>query len=243
MEINIVGIGPGSSEYMTPMAKKTIMNSDVIVGYTVYVELVKDLTVDKKVLSTPMKKEVERCKLALEEALSGKKVSFVCSGDAGVYGMAGIMFEVAKDHKDVKINIIPGITAACSGASLLGAPLMHDFCVISLSDLLTPWEKIEKRLEMAAMADFCICLYNPRSKKRADYLKKACEIISRHQPLDLVCGYVKNVGRDGEYSKTCSLKELSLNEDVDMFTTVFIGNSTTKLINSKIVTPRGYKNV
>jgi len=243
MEINVIGIGPGGYEFMTPQAKTVIQNSDVIVGYTLYVELIKDLIEGKKVLSTPMKQEVERCKLALSEALDGKKVSFVCSGDAGVYGMAGIMFEIASEHKEVKINIISGVTAACSGAAILGAPLMHDFCIISLSDLLTPWEKIEKRLNMASMGDFSICIYNPRSKKRADYLRIACEIIAKNQSWDLVCGYVKHIGRDGEYSKVCSLKELSESTDIDMFTTVFIGNSTTKVVNSKIVTPRGYKNV
>lgn len=243
MEINVVGLGPGNEEFMTPYAKEVIKKSDVIVGYTVYVELIKDIIKNKKVLSTPMKKEVERCKMALEEALKGQTVSFVCSGDAGVYGMAGIMFEVAKDYKNVNINIVSGITAACSGAALLGAPLMHDFTVISLSDLLTPWKKIEKRLKLAAEADFVICLYNPRSKNRALYLKKACEIIAQHQPLDTICGYVKNIGREGEYSKVCTLKELDTFLDIDMFTTVFIGNSTTKLINGKMVTPRGYKNV
>ena len=164
MKIYVVGIGPGSSEYMTPQARAAIEDSDVVVGYTLYVDLVSDLTSGKEVKSTAMKQEVDRCRMALDSALEGKNVAFVCSGDAGVYGMAGIMAEVAKEHPEVEIVTIPGITAACSGAAVLGAPLIHDFAVISLSDLLTPWEKIEKRLRMAAEADFVVCLYNPKSK-------------------------------------------------------------------------------
>ena len=165
MKIYVVGIGPGSSEYMTPQARAAIEDSDVVVGYTLYVDLVSDLTSGKEVKSTAMKQEVDRCRMALDSALEGKNVAFVCSGDAGVYGMAGIMAEVAEEHPEVEIVTIPGITAACSGAAVLGAPLIHDFAVISLSDLLTPWEKIEKRLRMAAEADFVVCLYNPKSKK------------------------------------------------------------------------------
>lgn len=240
MKINVVGIGPGNPEYMTPQAKNAILESSVVVGYDLYVELVKDLTIGKDVLSTPMKKEVDRCKIALEKALEGNTVAFVCSGDAGVYGMAGIMYEVAADYPQVQINIIPGITAACSGAAVLGAPLIHDFAVISLSDLLTPWEKIEKRLKLSADADFVVCLYNPKSKKRSDYLKRACEIMGEFKSKQTPCGYVKNIGRDGETATVCTLEQLASREDVDMFTTVIIGNSQTKVINGKLVTPRGY---
>lgn len=241
--IYVVGIGPGNSEYMTPQARSAILDSDVVVGYTVYVDLVRDLCDGKTVRATAMKQEVDRCNIALDYAVRGKKVAFVCSGDAGVYGMAGVMSEVAKDRPDVKIVTIPGITAACSGAAVLGAPLIHDFSVISLSDLLTPWETIEKRLRLAAEADFVICLYNPKSKKRRDYIDKAAEIISGSRPWETPCGYVKNIGRDGEAGIICSLSDLCNNDEIDMFTTVFVGNSSTKVINGRLVTPRGYREV
>jgi precorrin-3B C17-methyltransferase len=189
-----------------------------------------------------MKKEVDRCKLAVRYALLGKTVSMVCSGDAGVYGMAGIMYEVACEYKGIEIIVVPGITAACSAAAVLGAPLIHDFSVISLSDLLTPWEKIEKRLLLASDADFVICLYNPQSKKRSDYLKRACEIMLVHKSPNTSCGFVKNIGRDGEKATLCRLDELG-DQDVDMFTTVIIGNSQTKFIGDKLVTPRGYTGI
>ena len=243
MKIYVVGIGPGSLDHMTPYAKAAIEKSDVVVGYTVYVELVKELTRGKEVLSTPMKKEVDRCKIALDAALENKTVAFVCSGDAGVYGMAGIMIQVAKEHPEVDIEIVPGITAACSGAALLGAPLIHDFSIISLSDLLTPWDLIMKRVKLAAEADMSIVLYNPKSKKRRDYIDKAVDAILEFRSPDTPSGYVKMIGREGEITKICKLTDLKNNDDIDMFTTVFIGNSTTEIINDKIVTPRGYKDV
>lgn len=225
---------------MTPQAREAILSAEVIVGYDVYVDLVRQLCAGKEVLSTGMKKEVERCHMALEAALAGKKVAFVCSGDAGVYGMAGIMMEVAAEHPDVAIEIVPGVTAACFAAALLGAPLIHDFAVISLSDLLTPWEKIEKRVRLAAEADFVIVLYNPRSKKRQDYLDKAVEFALEHRAADTPAGWVKNAGREGEEWHICTLAEIS-KEPVDMFTTVIIGNSQTKIVNGRMVTPRGYR--
>ena len=243
MKIYVVGIGPGSLDHMTPYAKAAIEKSDVVVGYTVYVELVKELTRGKEVLSTPMKKEVDRCKIALDAVLENKTVAFVCSGDAGVYGMAGIMIQVAKEHPEVDIEIVPGITAACSGAALLGAPLIHDFSIISLSDLLTPWDLIMKRVKLAAEADMSIVLYNPKSKKRRDYIDKAVDAILEFRSPDTPSGYVKMIGREGEITKICKLTDLKNNDDIDMFTTVFIGNSTTEIINGKIVTPRGYKDV
>ena len=187
-----------------------------------------------------MKKEADRCRLAIEETLKGQTVSMVCSGDPGVYGMASLMFEIAQQYDPIEITVIPGITAACSGAAVLGAPLIHDFCVISLSDLLTPWETIEKRLACAADGDFSICLYNPSSIKRHDYLRRACEIILQYRADDNAAGIVQNIGRDGESAKVMTLQELK-DEQVDMFTTVFIGNSKTKLMNGKMITPRGYK--
>lgn len=241
-KIYVVGLGPGALEQMTPRALNAIRESEIILGYDYYIQLIDELIKDKQVFSTPMRQEVDRCKKALELALEDKVVAMVCSGDAGVYGMAGIMYQVCKDYPQVEIEVIPGITACCSGAAVLGAPLIHDFAVISLSDLLTPWEKIEKRLLLAAEGDFVICLYNPSSKKRADYLKKACECILRYKSENTPCGYVKNIGREGQENKVLTLNELK-NVQTDMFTTVIIGNSQTEIINGKLVTPRGYKNI
>ena len=238
-KIFVVGIGPGSYENMTERAQNALSECDVIVGYTVYVDLVKEHYADKEFLTTPMRKEVERCKLAFEEASKGKNVAMICSGDAGIYGMTGVMQELAASYPGVEVENIPGVSAVISGAAILGAPLMHDFAVISLSDLLTPWEKIEKRLNNAAEADFVICLYNPSSHKRKDYLQKACEIVLKHASPETVCGIARNIGREGESIQVLTLGEL-LNTTVDMFSTVFIGNSQTKNINGKMVTPRGY---
>ena len=241
-KLYVVGIGPGAYEKMTIEAAEALKNSDVIIGYTVYVDLVKEHFAGKEFLTTPMKKEVERCKMAFEEAMKGKTVSMICSGDAGVYGMAGLMYEVGMNYPEVELSVIAGVTAATGGAAVLGAPLIHDFCLISLSDLLTPWEKIETRLLDAAHGDFVICLYNPSSKKRHDYLQKACDLMLKYKSEETVCGIVGNIGRDGESEKVMTLKALR-DTQVDMFTTVFIGNSQTKNINGKMVTPRGYKNV
>lgn len=241
-KLYVVGIGPGAYEKMTIEAAEALKNSDVIIGYTVYVDLVKEHFAGKEFLTTPMKKEVERCKMAFEEAMKGKTVSMICSGDAGVYGMAGLMYEVGMNYPEVELSVIAGVTAATGGAAVLGAPLIHDFCLISLSDLLTPWEKIETRLLDAAHGDFVICLYNPSSKKRHDYLQKACDLMLKYKSEETVCGIVGNIGRDGESEKVMTLKELR-DTQVNMFTTVFIGNSQTKNINGKMVTPRGYKNV
>ena len=241
-KIYVVGIGPGEYEQMTIRAVKALEESDCIIGYTVYVKLIEDHFKDKEFLTTPMTKEVDRCQMAYEEALKGKTVSMICSGDAGVYGMAGLMYEVGKDYPEVEAEIIPGVTAALSGAALLGAPLGHDFCLISLSDLLTPWGKIEARLKAACEGDFCVCLYNPSSKRRKDYLDRACSLMLEYKSPDTVCGIAENIGREGESFKVMSLKELK-DTPVDMFTTVFIGNSQTRDINGKMVTPRGYKNV
>lgn len=240
MKIYVVGLGPGNWNQMTQQAAEALETCDVITGYEVYVDLIRDSFLHKELISTPMKKETERCRIAVEEALKGKNVAMVCSGDAGVYGMAGLMFEVAQQYDPIEIEVIPGITAACSGAAVLGAPLIHDFAVISLSDLLTPWELIEKRIDCAAAADFVICFYNPSSKKRQDYLRLACEIILKHRGAHTMCGYVRNIGRDGEEGTVLTLEELK-DTQVDMFTTVFIGNSQTKEIGGKLVTPRGYR--
>lgn len=241
-KVYVVGLGPGAGEQMTIQAKKVLSSCPVIVGYTVYIELIQKEFPEKEYVSTPMRQEVERCKLAFEEAMKGKDVAMVCSGDAGVYGMAGLLYELGDKYPQVEVEVIPGITAATGGAAVLGAPLMHDFAVISLSDLLTSWEQIEKRLDAVAEADFVICLYNPSSKKRSDYLRLACERILKYRAADTVCGIVRNIGREEESYKILSLGELK-NTKTDMFTTVYIGNSSTKQIGEYMVTPRGYKGV
>lgn len=238
-KIYVIGLGPGSYENLTIKADRALQEVDVVIGYTVYVDLVKEYYPDKEFMTTSMKKEVERCKMAFEEAQKGKKVAMVCSGDAGVYGMAGLMYQIGEDYPEVELSVIPGITAALGGSAVLGAPLTHDFAVISLSDLLTPWEKIVERLNDAAKGDFCICLYNPSSQKRYDYLQKACDIFLKYKDKNTVCGYVQNIGRDGENMKIMTLQELR-DTPVDMFTTVFIGNHETKVIDGHMVTPRGY---
>ena len=241
-KLYVVGIGPGEYEQMTLKAIHALEKSDVIIGYTVYVELVKEHFPGKEFMTTPMKKEVDRCVLAFEEAQKGKTVSMICSGDAGIYGMSGLMYEVGVNYPEVELEVIPGVTAATGGAAVLGAPLIHDFCLISLSDLLTPWEKIEARLLGASQADFVICLYNPSSKKRHDYLQKACDLMMKYKSEDTVCGIVSQIGREGESYQVMTLKELR-DTQVDMFTTVWVGNSQTKVVSGKMVTPRGYRNV
>ena len=235
----IIGLGPGGGADLTGRARAALEESDVIVGYTVYIDLIRAEFGHKELLTTPMRKEQERCEMALELADSGKTVAMVCSGDPGVYGMAGLCYELAPRWPEVALKVVPGITAACGGAAVLGAPLMHDFCLISLSDLMTPWEKIEKRLRAAGEADFVLCLYNPSSHKRKDYLRRACEILLESKSPDTPCGYVREIGRAGETATVLTLGELR-DAQVDMFTTVFIGNSQTKILGGKLVTPRGY---
>nr|WP_294465206.1 precorrin-3B C(17)-methyltransferase [uncultured Sellimonas sp.] len=241
-KVYVIGIGPGAYEEMTIRAVRAMEACEVIIGYTVYVDLVKEHFPGKTFLTTPMTQEVRRCEMALEEAGKGRKTAMICSGDAGVYGMAGLMHEIRQEtgYEEVEIEVIPGITAATAGAALLGAPLIHDFAVISLSDLLTPWEKIEERLRDAARGDFAVCLYNPSSRKRKDYLRKACEILMEWKSPDTVCGYVRQIARDGEEKHLTTLKELKETK-TDMFTTVFIGNSQTRVIGEAMVTPRGYR--
>lgn len=235
----IIGLGPGGGEDLTGKARKALAESDVIVGYTVYIDLIRAEFGHKELLTTPMRKEQERCEMALALADTGKTVAMVCSGDPGVYGMAGLCYELSPKWPEVELSVLPGITAACGGAAVLGAPLMHDFCLISLSDLMTPWEKIEKRLRAAAEADFVLCIYNPSSHKRKDYLARACAILLEAKSPDTPCGYVREIGRDGEAATVLPLGQLR-DAQVDMFTTVFVGNSQTKVIGGKLVTPRGY---
>lgn len=237
--IYIVGMGPGREEMMTGEAFNVLEQSDVIIGYTLYLNLLSEHFQEKELLSTPMRKEEERCRLCFQEAEKGKRVSLVCSGDAGIYGLASLMYEMGKDYPETELLVVAGVTAASSGAAVLGAPLNHDFCVISLSDLLTPWGKIEKRLQAAAEGDFVIVLYNPSSRKRKDYLARACDILLGSIEGERVCGYVENIGREGTKVETCTLKELKERE-VNMFTTVFIGSSGSEIINGKLITKRGY---
>ena len=215
MKLYIVGTGAGNAGGMTLDAQSAIQASDIVVGYTLYVELLRSIFPDKNYLSTGMKSEAERVNLALSEAQNGKTVALICSGDSGVYGMAGLALELSENYTNIDIEIVPGVTAALSGGALLGAPLGHDFAV---------------------------ALYNPSSRKRADYLRRACEILLEQKSPDTICGIARNIGRE-----ECSINVLTLSElrdtPVDMFCTVFIGNSSTRNINGKMVTPRGYKNV
>lgn len=236
----IVGLGPGGGDTMTPQARQALEESQVLCGYTTYLDLAGDLLEGREVISTPMTRELERCRLALESADSGKTTAMICSGDPGVYGMAGPILELSEHYPQVDIQVIPGVTAALAGAAVLGAPLMHDFVVLSLSDLLTPWPVIEKRLDCAGAGDFVVCLYNPMSKKRRDHLARACRILLNYRAPDTPCGWVRNIGREGQESRLLTLRELR-EEQVDMFTTVFVGSSTTILAEGHMVTPRGYR--
>ena len=236
----VVGIGPGKKEYFTAEAMCALEESDVIYGYPVYTELVEPLFPDKDYRTTGMRQEMERCLQALQCADGGQTTALVCSGDAGVYGMASPVLELAEAYPDVDICVVAGVTAALSGAAVLGAPLGNDFCVVSLSDLLTPWEQIERRLKAAALGDFSLVLYNPSSRKRKDHLKRACDVLlANGKSPETVCGFVRNIGRDGEAAALCTLGELR-DTDVDMFTTVFVGTAETKALRDRMVTPRGY---
>lgn len=234
----VVGIGPGNHEGMTGQAAAALESSDTIIGYSVYNDLVKPYYPDKRYLTTPMTGEEARCRMAIEEAKAGHTVALICSGDPGVYGMAGLVLELAGDA-GFDIEIVSGVTAALSGAALLGAPLVHDFAVISLSDRLTPWEKIEKRLRAAAEADLCIVLYNPSSKGRREHLHRAAQILMEQVPGSRVCGIADRIGRDGEKTRVMTLEELA-DAETDMFSTVFVGNSSTRQLGNRMVTPRGY---
>ena len=240
-KVIVVGIGPGSYEDMTIRADTALRACDAIVGYPVYVDLVRDRYPGKELHSTPMTREAERCQLALELARSGKTVAMVCSGDSGIYGMAALVYELRGEAQEPEIQVVPGLTAACSAAAVLGAPLAHDFCVLSLSDRLTPWEVIERRLAAAAMGDFCIALYNPSSKGRPDYLARAVRILlANGKAPGTVCGIVRNIGREGQESRVLTLAALETTP-VDMFTTVFVGNAQTRQLSGRMVTPRGYR--
>ena len=236
----VVGLGPGGSRWMTWEARAALEQAEVLCGYTVYLDLIRGEFPDKEYFSTPMTQEIESCRAALERARSGRTTALVCSGDAGVYGMAGPVLELAPQFPEVEIQVVPGVTAALAGAAVLGAPLMHDFAVLSLSDLLTPWEVIRRRLELAAQGDFVLCLYNPSSRRRRDHLRMACDIVLVHRGPETVCGWVRNAGRAQEEHQVLTLGELR-EAQVDMFTTVFIGSAATRRIGDRMVTPRGYE--
>ena len=236
----VVGLGPGGSRWMTWEARAALEQAEVLCGYTVYLDLIRGEFPDKEYFSTPMTQEIERCRAALERARSGRTTALVCSGDAGVYGMAGPVLELAPQFPEGEIQVVPGVTAALAGAAVLGAPLMHDFAVLSLSDLLTPWEVIRRRLELAAQGDFVLCLYNPSSRRRRDHLRMACDIVLAHRGPETVCGWVRNAGRAQEEHQVLTLGELQ-EAQVDMFTTVFIGSAATRRIGDRMVTPRGYE--
>ena len=239
-ELYVVGIGPGNAENLTGAAQAALEKAKLVCGYTVYAELLRPMYPEKEYYTTGMTGEMERCRHCLERAATGETVALVCSGDAGVYGMAGPVLELAPEYPGASVTVIPGVTAALSGGALLGAPLGHDFCVISLSDRLTDWALIEKRLRLAARGDFTICLYNPASKHRRDYLQRACDILLEEKGGDTVCGLARMIGREGESWRVLTLKALR-DTEADMFTTVFIGSSQTREIGGRMVTPRGYR--
>ena len=239
----MVGTGPGSPDHLTPKARQAIEKAHTIIGYQTYLEKLGNIIVPKKqeVISSTMMKEVDRCGQALDLAEQGKNVVLVCGGDPGIYAMAGLVFELAKERNaGTAIDIVPGIAALNSCAALLGAPLMHDFAVISLSDLLTPWEVIEQRLKAAAAADFVIVLYNPKSKKRTNQIVRAQEIIMEYRDGKTPAGIVTGATRENEMIRLTTLQAMP-DQEIGMQTTVIIGNSTTFIWQNKMITPRGYR--
>lgn len=236
-KLYVVGIGPGGREHMTLKALEVVKKCDVIVGYSFYIELIGDLIEGKEVIKTGMRGEIERCRMAIDSARSGKETCIISTGDAGLYGMAGPIYEMAEG---VEIEVVPGVTSSFSAASELGAPIMHDFCTISLSDLMTPWDAILKRVECAAKADFVIAIYNPRSKTRKSQIVEAFEIIIKHKSPETPVGVVRNSGREGREIKVTNLAGFDF-EAVDMMSVIIVGNKETYVKDGKIITPRGYE--
>ena len=236
--IYVIGLGPGRKEEMTGRALAALERSDVILGYKTYIDMIRPIFPGKDLRTSSMKAEVARCREALELSLSGRTVGLVSSGDPGVYGMAGLMLEIAEGRTEVEI--VPGVTAASSAAALLGAPLMHDFSVISLSDLLTPWNLIERRLGAVAAADFVVCLYNPASRGRPTHFQWACDILLRHKSPETVAGWVCGAGREGGSQCITTLGKIR-DAELDMFCTAVVGNIATRVLNGRMVTPRGYR--
>ena len=238
--IYVIGIGPGCRDLMTQEAISAMEDAEVIVGYKTYIKLVEDFIKDKEVVQNGMRKEVDRCQDAIDIAKTGKKVAVISSGDAVIYGMAGLILElITKQELDIPVKVVPGVTASIGAAAVLGAPIMHDFCHISLSDLMTPWEVIEKRLRLAAEADFVICLYNPRSKGRSEHLANAFKIMGEFKDGSTPVGIVKDVGREDQEKFICTFDTMDF-ERVDMTTMVIIGNKSTYIHDDLMITPRGY---
>lgn len=239
--IKVVGIGPGALDLLAPRALSALQQAEVIVGYRTYLDLVQScFNAQAEVVSSAMMQEIDRCRQALELAEAGRNVALVCGGDPGIYAMAGLVFELAKNQDNTcAIEIIPGIAALNACAAVLGAPLMHDFAAISLSDLLTPWELIEKRLEAAAAADFVAVLYNPKSKKRTSQIERAQQIFLGHRAAETPVGIVHAASREDESVQLCTLANM-LDADIGMQSTVTIGNSQSYIWQSRMVTPRGY---
>jgi precorrin-3B C17-methyltransferase len=248
MEVNtmiyVIGIGPGSINHMTYEARTCIQKCDVIVGYKTYTELIRELTIDKMVVENGMRREVERCQKAIDLAMTGKTVGVISSGDAGVYGMAGLILEMIttldcpRDSR-LRVEIIPGVTASSAAAAIVGAPLMHDYCHISLSDLLTPIDLIEKRIRMATRGEFVMCFYNPRSIGRKDHLSQAFKWISEETGIDLVVAHIKDAYRESQNHAFYTLKTMNF-EEVTMTSIVLVGNPQTKIYDEFMITPRGY---
>lgn len=242
-KITVVGLGPGSYDDMTPRARNAIKEAQVVAGYLTYIKLIKDIIEDKEVIGTGMMQEIDRCKMAVDTAVNGKDTVVVSSGDSGVYGMAGLVLELVQKlpkENQPEVKIVPGISAVNASAAILGAPLMHDFAVISLSDLLTPWELIKKRVECAAQGDFVVALYNPKSKKRVQNIVEVREIMLKYKSEDTPVAIVSNATRPNETKAISTLKDF-LNEEIDMFSLVLIGNSKTYVKDGLMITPRGYK--
>lgn len=243
-----MGTGPGAQSFMCGRAVEVLSSVEVVAGYTTYLDLIRPLIQDKEIIGTAMKKEVERVEAAISTAMNGRVCAIISGGDAGVYAMAGLVFEICakrnirldqEGKNSLFIEVVPGIPALAAGAALLGAPLTHDFAAISLSDLLTPWETIEKRLEAAAAADFVIVLYNPKSKKRDWQLEAARQIILKSRGKDTPVGVTTGAMRDNQSVEICTLETLD-KADVGMQTAVFIGNSSTFTYDGRMITPRGY---
>lgn len=242
----LVGLGPGSSDLLAPGAASALEDADVVVGFRGYMEQITSLTVGKEIISMELGQELERAARAVDLSYGGSSVAVVSSGDAGVYGMAGPVFRVLTDRnwdgETPRVITIPGVSALQSAASLLGSPLMQDFCAISLSNLLTPWETIRRRLEAAAEGDFVVALYNPRSRRRDWQLLEARRILLEHRSEDTPVGLVREAYRAEQQVALTDLAGLEARaSEVDMFTTVIIGNSTSYTLNGKLVTPRGYE--
>lgn len=239
-KIYVVGIGPGKKADMTFKAYEKMKNSDIIVGYKTYTDLIKEYFPNTEIRSSSMMKEVDRCLEVLDLAKAGKNIALISSGDAGIYGMAGIMYEIINENDDIEVEVIAGVTATNAAAAIVGAPIMHDYVTISLSNLLTDWELIKKRLELAAQGDFIVSLYNPKSKGRTTQISEAQKIMLKYKSKDTPVAIVRNAGRENEEYEITTLENM-LDFEINMLTIVLIGNSNTYVKNGKIITPRGYE--